>query len=386
MRKISVKAENHDRHQCPVSTDIEGSDPATSDKLSLHDQANGRIVPHQIREVNGERKIMWMIDDLPAGWERTYELRKSETAAESTSEGVDVEDSSSALKIRVGGSDFTTYNYCSDVVRPYFYPLYALPGVGITRNWPMVPDAENETNDHPHHKGLYTAQGEVNGVDNWAEEEGHGYQVHIGFDEIFTGPVAGGFTERLEWTDNDRNANMAETRAVTIYDSYLGLRIVDYEVTLSAEYGDVTLGDTKEGGLLSVRVATSMDAERPDGGTILNGYGARSEAETWGKRAPWCDYSGPVQQGWYGICLMDHPDNPRHPTYWHVRDYGLMTANCFGIHHFTADPENRRDLRIPGGSSKRWRYRAIVHNGRGEFAELSRRYHDYANPPVVVVD
>jgi hypothetical protein len=240
---------------------------------------------------------------------------------------------------------------------------------------------ENETTDHIHHKGLYTAQGEVNGVDNWGEGEGHGSQVHGGFDEVFKGSVAGGFSERLEWTDENMKPNMAEGRRVTIYNTPLGLRIIDYEVTLSAEFGDVTLGDTKEGGLLSVRVATSMDAVRPDGGTILNAFGGIGQAETWGKRAPWCDYSGPVQGRWCGICMMDHPDNPRHPTYWHVRDYGLMTANCFGVHDFTADPENRQDLLIAAGGSLTWRYRAIVHAGRGEHAQLTRCYHDFANPP-----
>ncbi|MBT3274053.1 MAG: PmoA family protein [Spirochaetales bacterium] len=386
LRKLTVQAEHHDRHQCPVEMEIEIPDDAILDNLVLRDDTNGRVIPHQMRNVEGMQKIMWMIEELPAGWERGYELRMIETPSVSMVDGVDVADSGSALSFYVGGSDFTSYNYSSEIVRPYFYPLYSLPGIGITRNWPMVPDAENETNDHPHHKGLYTAQGEVNGVDNWGEEEGHGYQVHCRFDETFKGPVAGGFTERLEWTDKDRKPNMAEKRQVTIYNSYMGLRIIDYDVTLSAEFGDVTLGDTKEAGLLSVRVATSMDAARPDGGKILNGYGALSEAETWGKQAPWCDYSGPVQDGWCGICMMDHPDNPCHPTYWHVRDYGLMTANCFGVHHFTANSENRQDLRIAAGDSMTWRYRVIVHSGRGEHARLSRLYHDFANPPNIVED
>ena len=34
------------------------------------------------------------------------------------------------------------------------------------------------------------------------------------------------------------------------------IRLFDYQVTLHASHGAVTLGDTKEGGLLSVRVAS----------------------------------------------------------------------------------------------------------------------------------
>jgi hypothetical protein len=39
------------------------------------------------------------------------------------------------------------------------------------------------------------------------------------------------------------------------------------------------------------------------------------------------DYSGPiVGETWEGITWFDHPTNPRHPTHWHVRDDGWMSA------------------------------------------------------------
>ena len=28
----------------------------------------------------------------------------------------------------------------------------------------------------------------------------------------------------------------------------------------------------------------------------------------------------------YGVAVFDHPQNPRHPTRWHVREYGLLAA------------------------------------------------------------
>jgi len=82
---------------------------------------------------------------------------------------------------------------------------------------------------------------------------------------------------------------------------------------------------------------------------------------------------------------MDHPGNPRHPTYWHVRDYGLMTANCLGIHDFTADPTNLHPLRIPEGETRTWRYRVYLHAGEGQAMDLDARYADYADPPEVRV-
>jgi hypothetical protein len=383
---FAVDAGRHGRRYCPVQIELDESLGANPSELALVDAGTGGGIPHQVIETGGKHTLRWIVDDLPEGGQRRYELKKTDTPAAPSGFGVSVDDTGETLRIEVGGSEFTTYNYGKEVVRPYFYPLFAAPSAGITRNWPMVPGAKDETNDHPHHKGLYTAQGEVNGVDNWGEGEGHGYQVHDRFDEVMSGPVAGGFLERLIWTDRDKKPNMAEERKVIFYGTPEGLRIIDYDVTLTAEFGDVTLGDTKEGGLISVRVATSMDGVNPDGGMILNAFGGSGEAETWGKRAHWCDYSGPVRGDWYGICMMDHPGNPRHPTYWHVRDYGLMTANCFGVHHFTADADNRKDFHIPAGESATWRYRALIHSGRGELAALTRCYHDFANPPGVTVE
>ena len=51
-------------------------------------------------------------------------------------------------------------------VRPHLYPVFAAENVGITRNWPMVEGLPGESTDHPHHKGIYTAQDEIRGVNN----------------------------------------------------------------------------------------------------------------------------------------------------------------------------------------------------------------------------
>ena len=36
--------------------------------------------------------------------------------------------------------------------------------------------------------------------------------------------------------------------------------------------------------------------------------------------------------------MFDHPENPRHPTYWHTRDYGLFALSPFGRNAFD-DPK-----------------------------------------------
>jgi hypothetical protein len=125
--------------------------------------------------------------------------------------------------------------------------------------------------------------------------------------------------------------------------------------------------------------------QRPEGtGRIENSYGGVQEEETWGKRAMWCDYAGPVDGEIVGVCLMDHPTNPRYPTHWHVRAYGLMTANPFGLHDFYKDPDTHRgDWTIPAYESRNFLYRVLIYRGSTAAANVRERYHDFVNLPVV---
>jgi hypothetical protein len=78
-----------------------------------------------------------------------------------------------------------------------------------------------------------------------------------------------------------------------------------------------------------------------------------------------------------GVAILYHPGNPRHPTWWHVRDYGLFAANPFGIHDFERKPAGTGDLVVPAGESITFRYRVIFHQGNTEEAGIEKLYQDY---------
>jgi hypothetical protein len=380
--KLTVHAGEHERYQCPVEAAI-GEDVLGSN-LVLWDESDGKVVSVQAWAGSDSRvHLAWIVDRMERHESRTFELRRLDSPCEAVS-GVLLEEVPGKLQVSVGGKHLTTYNH-DQVVRPYLYPVFVDENVGITRNWPMVEGVAGESTDHPHHKGIYTAQDDINGVNNWGDGPAHGWQIHRTFSRIYSGPVAGGFTAELDWADHDRNVYMTETRHITFYNTTSRARLFDYEVSLHASQGDLTIGDTKEGGFISVRMACSMEEQREGGGVIVNGCGGVREAETWGKRAHWCDYSGPIGDRWYGVTLMDHPHNPRFPTYWHVRAYGLMTANCLGRHDFTADPANRWDMSIAAGESRTWRYRVLIHHGDARAARVPVHYQDFAYRPSVDV-
>ena len=129
---------------------------------------------------------------------------------------------------------------------------------------------------------------------------------------------------------------------------------------------------------MALRLVPSLrlkgDAAR---GQCLNDSGAR-DGDCWGKRAAWVTYWGPVEGKELGVALFDHPGNPRHPTWWHARDYGLFAANPFGIHDFEGKPEGSGDLTLAVGESLTLRYRLYLYEGEADPEALAREFEAFA--------
>jgi hypothetical protein len=254
------------------------------------------------------------------------------------------------------------------------------PGdVAMTRNWPMktTPDEEH---DHPHHRSLWFAHGAINGRDFWSEQKDFGKTIHDGFMEIKSGTESGVIKSRNKWVAADGTVVCTDERMLRIFNpGGARERMFDFEITLHASKGDLTFGDTKEGSM-AVRLAETMRLKGKVGnGHIVNSAGVR-DGETWGKRADWCDYYGPVDGKTVGLAIFDHPQNPRHPTWWHVRDYGLFAANPFGQHDFEKLPGKAAvSLTVPAGRSITFRYRFYLHEGDEQQANVAGKYQDYIN-------
>jgi len=296
---------------------------------------------------------------------------------ETTNQRIQISEQPDRLRVEVDGQLFTEYRF-KDVPRPYFYPLIGPGGEAMTRNWPMK-TTPNEEHDHPHHRSLWFTHGSVNGHDFWSEEKDFGKIVHDGFTEVASGKDSGVIRSRNKWAAADGKMVCTDDRTFRVYaPRRAGEQIFDYEITLHASEGELRFGDTKEG-TMGVRLAETMRLKGKVGhGHIVNSAGQRDD-DTWGKRADWCDYYGPVDGKTVGIAIFDHPHNPRHPTWWHVRDYGLFAANPFGQHDFEKLSDKKAgDLVVPAGQSITFRYRFYLHQGDESEAQVARRYKEYA--------
>jgi hypothetical protein len=120
-----------------------------------------------------------------------------------------------------------------------------------------------------------------------------------------------------------------------------------------------------------VRVAKTISAQF-GGGRLLNADGAEGEAAIFGKTSRWVDYSGLAAPGKVeGIAYFDHPDNPGHPTHWHVRRDGWFEAAFNLASTYLIAPDHPLDLR----------YRLLIHAGPADPAALNTAWTAFAREP-----
>lgn len=281
--------------------------------------------------------------------------------------------------IDVDGKPFTELIVKGEgVTKPYYYPIHASSGTVVTRHYPMK-DVEGESKDHPHHRGLWFTHGDVNGLDFWTADpsrdgDKYGFVVLRNVSGAKSGKSEGSVKTVFDWKDGKGETILTEERVTTVYSTGLALRIMDVDITLPG-VKKAHFGDTKEG-TFAIRLADAMN-ER-NGGTLLNAHGETGEKNVWGKASPWMDYYGEIAGEPLGVAIFDHPGNPKHPTYWHVRAYGLFAANIFGEHDFFRDESRDGSLTLEPKGSWRFRYRVMIHPGTPESANIDKHYANWA--------
>lgn len=285
---------------------------------------------------------------------------------------VKITQGSDRITVDVDGKPFTAFFIGAETQKPYLHPLRSPSGKIVTRGFPME-TIEGESKDHPHHRGLWFTHGDVNGFDFWANEAGQrsvgpkGRVVVRKVGELKGGKKSGSIDTTFDWNAPDGKALLTETRRMTFY-AGPGPRVMDFDITLRAIQKCV-FGDTKEG-TFAVRLAAGLEEVMPRGittpkrtGRMVDSEGRSGEKAVWGKRAPWVDYAGELEGEKLGLAIFDHPGNPKHPTYWHSRSYGLFAANIFGEHDFYNDKTKNGGVTVEPGGTLRFRYRVLIHTG-----------------------
>lgn len=277
------------------------------------------------------------------------------------------------VSVEIDGQPFTDFYFGAKTTKPFLHPLRTANGKIVTRVWPMQ-EKEGEAKDHVHHQGLWFTHGDVNGTDFWANDPSQkspkkGLVVLEKLGKIASGKKSGSISGTFLWKDTAGKTLLRESRTMTFH-SDDKLRIVDFDVTFTG-IEKSKFGDTKEG-FFAIRLTAPLDGKHT--GKMINAEGKVGEKQVWGKRSPWVDYVGQLEGETVGVAIFDHATNPKHPTYWHSRDYGLFAANQFGEHDFYADKSRDGGMTLEPGQKWRFRYRVVIHPGDTESAGIAKLY------------
>lgn len=233
------------------------------------------------------------------------------------------------VSFRIDGIEKTCWNYGADSPRPFFFPVLGPQGGYLTRMG--HPGAPN----HDHHRSIWFAHHKVEGQDFWADDRGTRIRqkrwiaYQDGDEEAVMASLCG-------WYGADGKELIEQELIVALLPLPDGEYALEIQATFRPGEGrEQTQLGTTNFGLLAVRVAQSISAHFGQG-RLTSSEGLQGEKAIFGKPARWMDYSGPIAVGEgesrrmvaAGLTLFDHPDNPRHPTHWHVRDDGWMGAAC----------------------------------------------------------
>jgi hypothetical protein len=297
----------------------------------------------------------------------------------------------------VEGRPFTAYVWPRTLKKPVLHPIHTADGRVVTRGFPPGP---GERADHPHHVGLWLNYGDVDGHDFWNNSEGipperaekMGTVVHTAISRAEGGRGEARLEVKADWIAGTGRKVLAETTLFRFQEAR-GLRAIDRITRLRATGGAVALPDNKEG-MLGLRVRRELEDPNEKSGefndasgrvtkmesmdtTGVTGVYTSSEGRTgkavWGTRGRWTMLAGVVEGRPLTVAILDHPDNPGFPTYWHARGYGLFAANPLGQAALSEGRE-RLGFSVPAGGSCVFRHRVLLFDSAPSAAQMEDHY------------
>jgi hypothetical protein len=287
------------------------------------------------------------------------------------------------LEIQIGDQPFATYIHTDTktynerkLTRPYFAHVYGPGGIQVTRNFPPIPD-KDLTDHETYHPGIWMAFGDISGADSWrmkarVRHDGYVRAPHGGKDR-------GNFTVRNVYEDAEGSTVCIEECRYTVVVRQSGYFLL-MESTFSNPDADFVIGDQEEMGM-GVRAATELTVKKGNGRTI-NSYGRLNEEDAWGKKGDWAAILGEKDGKQVGIVAMPNPDNFRR-CWFHIRDYGLIISNPFGINAYTGGEKNAIPVKQGESFDLKYGIAIAVGNAAPDPAALYEEYVRMVSPSVV---
>jgi len=263
------------------------------------------------------------------------------------------------------------------------HPVFTPAGLAVNRMYPLG-SAAGESEDHPHHVGVFFTYDKVNGEGFWNNTTFPPRIEHAEVKAMEGGPGAGRLSTISYWAGKSGHALLEERREM-VFRARESEYVIDFFITLKALTEAVTFDDTKEG-MFGLRVAPWL-REKDGAGMYLSSGGATTEKNVWGKRARWVRLQGNNDGRLAGAAIVNHPRSVNFPTYWHARGYGLFAANPLGQQVFEKSRGNKDArpfaLTLRPGENALFAFRLIVYDGNRTMEDIEEAFEEFARevPP-----
>lgn len=280
--------------------------------------------------------------------------------------------------LALGHGDVTLFRYTyqpdmpqAESPKPYFHPVRSLAGDLLTNYRPY---------DHLWHKGIQMTVAHLDDQNFWgggSYRHGQGYvqlpnngsQRHDGWDAIAISPDGFAATEKLSWITQAGDHWIDETRRIAVAppDPDAGYWALDYATNLRNVKGDVLhIGSpTTEGRPLAGYGGLFWRGPRSFyQGKVITAAG-HDGPEAMGQPAAWLAYTGRHDGTGNAstVAFLDHPQNPRYPNKWFVRQTPFACASFAFMFDevYEFQPDETLDLR----------YRIVFANGAWEPEQIA---------------
>ena len=320
--------------------------------------------------------------------------------AEQTKPSMKLVKGDNRVDVMIGGKLFTSYIYGSKLTKPVVVPVRTPSGIEVNRRHPLT-EIEGASTDHSHHVGIFFAVDKVNGTDFWRNTSPPPQIKHVKITEMTSGVGRGKLSTIMHWIDNDGRIVLEEKRSmIFLAAEHENEYAIDFSMDLTTKDTKVVFDDIEEG-MFAIRVSDylrqgraklNLEYDQPlpkesiaGTGFYFSSNGDETAKNVWGKRARWVALQGIRQQKVVGVAILNHPASINYPTYWHVRDYGLFSANPLGQGDFQRQrPRQYRKnkviplrLTLEPGETAHFRFLVIIYEGIRTKEQIEKRFTEF---------
>lgn len=194
-----------------------------------------------------------------------------------------------------------------------------LDGTELTRPCPMPPGYPKS--DHTWHRALWWSFKAIDGVNYWEQHQQGTDPVEVKTTQKDDGSARIELTIDYHLPDEDPVVREQRTICITAPD-VAGAYLIDWQATFTpAADKDVVFNQNSYGGF-ALRLAAECCGDAAAGVPAWTFLDSEGRLNSNGQQARWVVYRGTAANGEdAAVAIFDHPDNPRHPSWWQTRNH-----------------------------------------------------------------